>query len=141
MSAALSNKLREGFAVTGVAHGFPEHRRRARWVMSIAAAVSLRIGLLADFAPAADQTLTHNGNGDWANPNAWTPVGVPNNGATTYDAVFHGQYVGFGVETLTLGLNPTIERFSMTGGFLAGPDGGTPFILTLNDALNWSGGI
>jgi hypothetical protein len=67
---------------------------------------------------------------------------VPNDGVSTYDVVFNGVvHSVLSIDTLKLNQNATIEKLTMSGGFLSGPDSGGPFTLTLNNSLNWSGGI
>ncbi|HEX5245450.1 MAG TPA: hypothetical protein VFW23_19480, partial [Tepidisphaeraceae bacterium] len=86
----------------------------------------------------ADQTSTFvNGTGLWSNPASWSPAGVPNNSGTAYDVVFNGAD---GVDTLKLDENITINQYTMSGGLLTWKTSGTAFTLTLDDALNWSGG-
>jgi len=99
---------------------------------------ALGLALAPSAARAANQTSTFvNGTGLWSSPSSWSPTGVPNNSGTTYDVVFNGAD---GVDTLKLDENITINKYSMSGGFLTWKTTGTPFTLTLNDVLNWSGG-
>lgn len=113
-----------------------------RWHVAICVAVAGGFLSIVPHVGAADQVSTfRNGTGNWSNPNSWSPSGVPNNGASTYDAVFNGQYGVSSGDTLKLDENVTINQFTMSGGFLAPPDSGGPYTLTLNGALNWSGGI
>src|SRR5690242_44466 len=94
--------------------------RSCRGRIAVACGCAL-LGPLA-MARAADNVSTfRNGTDNWSDPNAWVPVGVPNDGTSTYDAVFNGQFNPLGPDTLKLDENITIQKFTMTGGFLSGP--------------------
>jgi hypothetical protein len=94
-------------------------------------------------AYATDTVSTaKSGSFNWSNANAWTPTGVPNNNGTNiYDVVFNGKTVGNNEDTLTLNQNVTIQNFTMGGtGLLQKASSGGPYTLTINSALNWTGG-
>ena len=84
--------------------------------------------------PPGTQTVTYNStsNGNWSNPEVWTPGVVPNNDHTgnTYSAVISG---GSLIQDIAAGV--VIEELFMSGGTLR-----LDHPLTLNSGLNYSGG-
>jgi fibronectin-binding autotransporter adhesin len=80
------------------------------------------------------QSTWNGGSGSWGNSAEWTPAGVPNNGANTYDVTINGTVF----EEIRLGLSPTIENLNLNGPYVRAVGGSRT--LTINDTLNWTSG-
>ena len=107
--------------------------RKSRAARSIRAICAASIAAFAS-VHGADFTSTWTGaNGLWSAFANWNTPGAagvfPNNGVSTFDAILSNG------STITLDLNITIEKFTLSSGTLAGG-----FNLILNQDLNWTGG-